>query len=236
MSSAASTSNAMDLEAATAQPAQQTTTSQRTWTDWLKSFSFVLPEPKEDEETYTHVSDPREQHFGYQCSAAEEVRLHTWLAELVHTQTVGSSGNQSNIPEILTARTVKGARPGMQEAEAVYTAMLAATQGEDYSDIEQNKFLQTPCKDLSGRAVVLVVARYLPADVQDADRLYQCTCRQLDTVADDKYCVIYVHTEASYWENSPGILFLRQAYERCVGCPDRCSLRLLLVRCIGCPS
>lgn len=118
----------------------------------------------------------------------------------------------------------------MQEAEAVYTAMLTATQGEDYSDIEHNKFLQTPCKDLSGRAVVLVVARYLPADVQDAERLYRYTCRQLDTVADDKYCVVYVHTEASYWENSPGILFLRQAYERYVenvlaGCPgpDMCS-------------
>lgn len=93
----------MDLEAGTSQPAQQTTTSQRSWTDWLKTFSFVLPEPKEDEETYTHVSDPREQHFGYQCSAAEEVRpVCTRGSPSSYT---ACSGNQSNIPEILTART-----------------------------------------------------------------------------------------------------------------------------------
>lgn len=108
----------------------------------------------------------------------------------------------------------------------MYSEVLAATREEDFSDVESHRFLQLPCRDLAGQAVVLVVARYLPANIEDAERLYRYVIHTLDTVADDKYSVVYVHTDASYWDNSPGVAFLKQAYERCGALPPHLSAHL----------
>lgn len=69
----------LDVETGEVQPAPaQASTSQRTWGDWFESF-FVLPDSKDEGETHNHVSDSKAAHFGYQISAAEEVRcILTW--------------------------------------------------------------------------------------------------------------------------------------------------------------
>lgn len=101
-----------------------------------------------------------------------------------------------------------------EEAELLYAKDLEKSLAEDLSDVDNYGFLSLPCKDAAGRAIVLVVARNLPANIMDPQRIYRYIITKLDSVVDEPYSVVYVHTNSSYWENSPGTLWLRSAYER----------------------
>ena len=83
--------------------------------------------------------------------------------------------------------------------------------------------------------MVLVVPDKLPPHVStaDAERIYLHIIATLDSIADNPYTVIYVHSGAADWKTRSSVLSLRSQYERCAQ-PALCAS--FAPKCSSCSS
>ena len=139
--------------------------------------------------------------------------------------------------------------PRLQEAEIRYAKDLTAARADtdELQDIAACGFLTLPCADLAGRRVVLVIPDNLPphTSTADAERIYLHIIATLDSIADNPYTVIYVHSGAAEWKTRSSVLSLRSQYERCAQpalcasfapkCSDQPVQRALSLMAYGAP-
>mmetsp|Transcript_14284 Transcript_14284/g.36989 ORF Transcript_14284/g.36989 Transcript_14284/m.36989 type:complete len:224 (+) Transcript_14284:289-960(+) len=107
------------------------------------------------------------------------------------------------------------------ESAGIQQRLLDEDEWEDFEELE---FLYVAenctCK---GMRVAVVVGKHLVMyPGLDPERLYRYVEWKLESVArDGPFVMLYVHSNASYTENCPGVLWLRSLYSRLPGvCRD----------------
>lgn len=78
--------------------------------------------------------------------------------------------------------------------------------------LDDAQFLFTGARDRHGLPLVLIVGRNLDPAAVPHDALLQYYMERTQEAAGEPYRLIYVHTQASLWGNSPGMRWLWQAY------------------------
>eukprot|EP00242_Pyramimonas_sp_CCMP2087_P006143 CAMPEP_0198200290 /NCGR_PEP_ID=MMETSP1445-20131203/3329_1 /TAXON_ID=36898 /ORGANISM="Pyramimonas sp., Strain CCMP2087" /LENGTH=288 /DNA_ID=CAMNT_0043870305 /DNA_START=155 /DNA_END=1021 /DNA_ORIENTATION=- len=100
------------------------------------------------------------------------------------------------------------------EKEGNFQRKLAEMEDDDYSDIAALKLIETSGVDRFGRPVVWITGRHIPAVGLDLERIKWYMFSVLHEVAQQReFVIVYYHTEATWEENSPGVRWIRNAYE-----------------------
>eukprot|EP00897_Mesotaenium_endlicherianum_P010394 jgi/Mesen1/9383/ME000610S08687 len=118
-----------------------------------------------------------------------------------------------------------------QRAEESYRKAVEECQDEDFTDLEELEFWQEQGIDLKGHQIVRIVGKFLPVRVMDMERLRRYIYRKMHdrVAAEEDTCVVYIHTDVSGEENSPGVMWLRSVYESLPSvCKDRVKAMYIL--------
>eukprot|EP00803_Ostreobium_quekettii_P004532 evm.model.scf_1736.2 EVM.evm.TU.scf_1736.2 scf_1736:14202-19793(-) len=105
-------------------------------------------------------------------------------------------------------------RAAEAKAEEDYARQLWCSLSEDFEDLDSLQLIQTGLRDLEGRPVAMILAKQLPAALIQDGKLYRFVISKLDSLVQGEYSILYIHTGASYFENSPGIRWLWATYGR----------------------
>jgi len=99
------------------------------------------------------------------------------------------------------------------EKESHFNKKIAEMDDEDFSDLEDLKLIEISGRDRCAHPVVWITGRHLPAVGCDLERIKWFIFCKLHAVAEEDFVVVYTHTDASWEENAPGILWIRSSYE-----------------------
>ena len=95
-------------------------------------------------------------------------------------------------------------------------ASSSSHEAEDFDDLEQMDFIRTietcgTIKEGHSNRVVVIISRNFNATLpacKDRPRLFRFISKKCDEVAQRPYSILWMHTQATYQSNSPGIDFL----------------------------
>lgn len=95
-----------------------------------------------------------------------------------------------------------------------------STQEEDFDQLEQMAFIRlldmqsgAPCKVGHSNQVILVIARNFQAKLcRDRAKLIRFLELKCGHISQNPYSILWLHTQATYLENSPGLDFLYSCF------------------------
>lgn len=95
--------------------------------------------------------------------------------------------------------------------QQVYINHLYKAQATDLSDIARLNVIYESGKDAHGRPVVVFIGQRLPSERSQLDRVFLYMIRIMDTIVDNNYVMVYVHTNMEN-KDTPEFSWMKQVY------------------------
>jgi hypothetical protein len=127
---------------------------------------------------------------------------------------VATHGFNQMVPDqdALRVAKVKEELRNMNKNEKVnlkYERLLRDSREEDLSDIAKLGFIYKSGRDVNGRVIVVIVARHLPVNAIDMNRVLLYIIRVMDSIVERDYSVVYVHSNVQS-ANQPKLKWMQE--------------------------
>ena len=96
-----------------------------------------------------------------------------------------------------------------QRSALRYERLLRDSRAEDLSDIAALGFIYKSGRDINGRTIVVIVARHLPAQAVDMNRVLLYIVRVMDSIVEKEYSIVYVHSNMQT-QNQPELAWMQE--------------------------